>query len=372
MASEDVLDRAEAVNGSAGRIVSGLFRDPLFDHKVKQTEQGVEVSSVPVLSWVGERKPSATVTLADQYEARAYVTAFDRALLRQGAKHGVSGIYAFKVDGESGQVILTDRKDSGVPGSLEYRIIDNTSTFQGRKIDHKVVQDQNGQIVSSEPNHFDVVGKLASRAAMDNLAHRAEVSVATISGVSALPLAEAKGVINRFNEREEQGSEISRIDYKDKSFRFGENEARYSFGSGRLDLMSDPGDPAGAHWSYKVARRVAGDPLKTEYVEKERGPLTMESLSDLMERQSRIYSAPKMVEAPRQPRSAELLKATFIADPKQIASAQPQKMELPPTGVAGAEAAGVAGDLSGWRKAKADDRPTPTARPAPGGPGGRR
>ncbi len=350
MNASDLLDRPQ----TSGQMTSGMFRDPLYTHTLKEGPDGLAVTTRTAVDGVGGAKTIATTPVADPTEAQAYVNAFDRAVLNYASAQHIQ-TYKFRHDADTGQAVLTDsvpgRGGDPVAGPNDFSLASSKTNVLGEAKPTTVLKSAGGTVVYEEGRHFEGVGKLANRAARDHLAHRAEAKVAQETGHAALPLAHAETVLAEFNQRE-QGSPLRMNGSQTNPV--GENSARFRAKHGHVDIKSDPADPAGAQWSHKVPKIERGTG-KTILVEKARGPLTMESLEGYMAEQSAINDHNG---AAFEGRAKSMRRATFVEDNKKLMGKAPMP-DMPSTMDAPAAvstpASDAAGKLSGWRKAHAHD-----------------
>ena len=354
MSVSDLLDRPQA----GGEITSGIFRDPLFKHQLKGSDSGLVVETQTRLSGVGGKKTIAATPVADETEAQAYVNAFDRATLHYGRDRGIQ-TYSFRHDSDTGQVVMTNRGENArgemAPGQDEFQITMLEKDVYGQPKSFEGVKGVDGTVIHEEGKHFEVVGALANRAARDHLAHRAEAKVVQETGHAALPLAHAVTVIGEFNKRQNADCTTLGSTGRLKSTAkdpIPENEARFGFAAGRLDLVSDPKDPGNASWSYKVRER---QPDKTyALVEKESGPLNIATLKELMDAKAKNPVNAQSTEV----RADTMRRATLVEDTASLAGKKPLPA-MPDTadGVAAVPtpASDTAGNLAGWRKVHAND-----------------
>ena len=354
MSVSDLLDRPQA----GGELTSGIFRDPLFKHQLKGSDGGLVVETQTRLSGVGGKKTIAATPVADETEAQAYVNAFDRATLHYGRDRGIQ-TYSFRHDAASNQVVMTNRAENARgdmgPGHDEFRITMLEKDVYGQPKSFEGVKSTDGIVVHEEGRHFETVGALANRAARDHLAHRAEAKTYQQTGHAALPLSHASAIISEFNKRQNADGfgapSTGRQQSTDKD-PIPEHGARFSLAAGRLDIVSDPQDPANASWSYKVRERQRDNTYAL--VEKESGPLNVASLNGLMAAKAKKPANAQSTEI----RADMMRRATFVEDVAALASkkalpAMPDTAEGPaavPT-----PAAVAAGNLAGWRKAHAAD-----------------
>ncbi|MEO0393389.1 MAG: hypothetical protein AAF213_09085 [Pseudomonadota bacterium] len=356
MSVADLLDKPKA----AGEIASGIFRDPLFKHREMMTDDGLAIVTSTRFSGRGGAKQIGVTLVENEAEGHAFVKAFDQAALHYMTDR-TTGLYGAKLDSATGQAVLTDavksKADKLVPGDVEFAIEPFKKDALGDTTNRTVGMVGNeGTRIHEEGKHFQSIGAQSLRAARENQAHRAEATIMAETGYAALPLQNAATVISEFNksERRSDSKPSTGRQLGNKEDPVGEHEARFSFGRGRLDIKSDPADPAGASWSYKEQKWQPDG--QYDFVEQESGPLTIESLQGLMKNKAADPTNVQSFEI----RAEKMRRATFADDAEGVIKHKANPPEMPSTADGLAEvqtpATGAAAGLTAWRnKGQAND-----------------
>lgn len=309
---------------------STVLPQPLFSHELIGGDDQPRIVTRPVLSSLTESGGPVAVAVtpvAGIEEAKAFVTAFDKALLRYGSRRDIATGIGF-AKGSAGDAVMVDRDTLGRRGE----VTDATTTCRIQEVEsalyglespgvglrHNIVIGSNGASdvrTDYSSSDFSRIGQLAAWAAADHLAYQVEQAAPD----RALPSREAAMMLNRFIARERPDETIEPV-------QSAANTTTLDFGKARINVTLPHGAPDQRRWSVETPNPMASHPDQPSHIEVASGPITFESLNQGLTHLSQAIRSD--MSAAKQPMITDLVGATVQASARDILAARNAQLSV--------------------------------------------